>query len=61
MISSELDYKGQIFWDTTKKDGTPRKLLDISRIKKLGWEPKIHLKEGIKDSIASFKEMYNLT
>tara|TARA_B100000212_G_scaffold156437_1_gene117549 strand:+ start:784 stop:1767 length:984 start_codon:yes stop_codon:yes gene_type:complete len=60
MISSEMDYKGKILWDTKKKDGTPRKLLNIYRIKKLGWEPKIPLSEGIKDSIASFKEMYNL-
>ena len=40
LISKITSFKGEIKWDSTKPDGTPRKLLDISRIKKLGWQPK---------------------
>ena len=53
-ICVEQNYKGLIKWDTNKPDGTPRKLLDISKIKKLGWEAKITLDEGIKNTIKSF-------
>ena len=38
---------GEIEWDTSKPDGTPKKLLDVERINKLGWEAKIGLDEGI--------------
>ena len=48
MISREVGYPGQTFWDTSKPNGTPRKLLDVSKIKSLGWEPKISLQEGIE-------------
>ncbi|MDW8003072.1 MAG: NAD-dependent epimerase/dehydratase family protein [Deltaproteobacteria bacterium] len=43
-----VGFKGDIYQDRSKPDGTPRKLLDITRMKKLGWEPKILLEEGIK-------------
>ena len=58
-ISNLVNYKGEIIWDKNKPDGTPRKLLDISKIKDLGWEPKISLNEGIKKSLESFKIEYN--
>ena len=58
-ISNLVNYKGKIIWDTKKPDGTPRKLLSISKIQSLGWEPKISLNEGIKKSIESFKKEYN--
>ncbi|SDR69541.1 GDP-L-fucose synthase family protein [Christiangramia echinicola] len=45
-----VDYKGKVIWNTEKPDGTPRKLLDISLIKNLGWTPKIALHEGIVDT-----------
>ena len=48
LIAEVVEYKGEIKWDLTKKDGTPRKLLDTSRIQKLGWSPKIKLKDGLK-------------
>jgi len=51
LISSEVKFKGKINWDLNKPDGTPRKLLNVERFLKLGWEPKISLKEGIKDTI----------
>lgn len=47
MIAEAVGYEGKIDWDTSKPDGTPRKLLDISRLRGLGWEPKITLQEGI--------------
>jgi GDP-L-fucose synthase len=49
-ISEVVEFKGDIEWDTTKPNGTPRKVLDVSKIKSLGWEPKISLKSGIKST-----------
>ena len=57
-ISSLVKYNGKIIWDKNKPDGTPRKLLNIQKIKDLGWEPKISLKEGIKKTIESFQKKY---
>ena len=54
-ISNLLNYKGKIIWDKSKPDGTPKKLLNIQKIQSLGWEPKISLSEGIKDTIKSYK------
>ena len=51
LISSEVKYKGQINWDKSKPDGTPKKLLNVDRINSLGWQAKISLKEGIKNTI----------
>lgn len=48
MIKEIVGYDNDIVWDTTKPDGTPRKLLDVSKLKSLGWSPRISLKEGIK-------------
>jgi GDP-L-fucose synthase len=48
MVSQIVGYEGEIVWDTSKPDGTPRKLLDVSKIKSLGWEPKIPLEQGIR-------------
>ena len=60
MISQELNYNGKIIWDISKPDGTPRKLLDISRINKLGWVAKTKLKKGIKLAIENYeKELKN--
>ena len=54
-ISHLFNYKGLIVWDKKKPDGTPRKLLNIQKIKDLGWKPKITLEEGIKAAVESFK------
>ena len=48
-------YEGEIIWDKSKPDGTPQKKLDISRIRKLGWEPKIDINTGIKSTINIYK------
>ena len=55
MVASLSGFKGEIFWDTSKPDGTPRKTLDVSRIKALGWNPTITLEDGIASTIAWFK------
>ncbi len=47
-IRSVVGFKGEIRWDTGKPDGTPRKLLDTSRIEALGWRPRIGLDEGLR-------------
>ena len=48
MIKDIVGFQGDITWDIDKPDGTPRKLLDVSKIKSVGWQPKIGLEEGIK-------------
>jgi GDP-L-fucose synthase len=55
LIARETGFTGDINWDTTKPDGTPRKLLDVSRITELGWKPKVTLEEGVTETIKWFK------
>ncbi len=57
-VSNFSDYKGEIIWDLDKPDGTPKKLLNISRIKNIGWEPKINLDEGIIRTIQEYRFKY---
>src|SRR4051794_15735624 len=47
LICDVVGFHGELVWDKTKPDGTPRKLLDVTRIRELGWEPTIALREGI--------------
>ena len=49
LVAEVINYDGPIEWDRSKPDGTLRKLLDVSRLKGLGWEPRISLRDGIKD------------
>jgi GDP-L-fucose synthase len=51
LISELTDFRGEILWDSSKVDGTPRKVLDVTRIRKLGWSPKISLTDGIQSTI----------
>ena len=55
-IKSVVGYPGEIEFDTSKPDGTPRKLLDVSRLKDLGWQAQTSLKEGIEKTYAWFLE-----
>lgn len=48
MVKEIIGFDGELVWDTTKPNGTPRKLMDATKIKSLGWTPKISLKDGIK-------------
>ena len=54
LIKEVVGYKGEINWDISKPDGTPRKLLDVSKIEALGWKTKIELEEGIKQTYEWF-------
>lgn len=58
-IAKSAGFKGEIKWDPSKPDGTPRKLLDISRLKALGWAPKVSFDEGIQETIQYFETNYN--
>jgi GDP-L-fucose synthase len=55
-VANAAGFTGRIEWDASKPDGTPRKVLDISRMKALGWKPTITLDEGIASTIAWYKE-----
>lgn len=56
MVRKTIDYKGKISWDSTKPDGTPRKLLDVSKLNNLGWKPSITLEEGIRKVVRIYTE-----
>jgi GDP-L-fucose synthase len=55
-VSIATGFKGQIEWDSSKPDGTPRKVLDVTRVSNLGWRPTITLDEGIASTIAWYKD-----
>jgi GDP-L-fucose synthase len=56
IIKDVVDYKGNIIWDTTKPNGTPKRLLDSTKLFNLGWKPKVELRQGLKDAYTWFKE-----
>ena len=55
-ISDIVGFPGFTEWDTTKPNGTPRKVLNVEKIKSLGWEPKINLRDGIQSTYEWYKE-----
>merc|ERR1712093_465956 len=55
-IADVVGYKNNIKWNTDKPNGTPRKVLNVDKIKSLGWEPKITLREGIESTYTWYKE-----
>jgi GDP-L-fucose synthase len=55
LVAEEVGYQGEIDWDSTKPDGTPRKLLDVSKVKALGWSAKTSLRDGIKLAVADYR------
>lgn len=55
IVAEEVGYLGATKWDTSKPDGTPRKLLDVSMLNDLGWKAKTSLREGIRLAIADFR------
>ena len=56
LVAELSGFKGELAWDSSKPDGTPRKVLDVSKAKALGWEPKISLRDGIASTIAWYKD-----
>lgn len=56
LVAELAGFKGELAWDTSKPDGTPRKVLDVSKAKALGWAPHISLRDGIASTIAWYKD-----
>ncbi|MBI5766891.1 MAG: GDP-L-fucose synthase [Verrucomicrobia bacterium] len=54
LVASVVGYRGKIAWDASKPDGTPRKLMDVSRLAALGWRAKLALRQGVEQTYASF-------
>ena len=54
LVRRVVGYEGPVEWDTSKPDGTPRKLLDVSRLRALGWAPRIGLEEGLRSTYEWF-------
>ena len=59
MIAEIVGFKGSIRYDASKPDGTPQKLLDVSQLSSLGWESRISLREGIKETYQWYMDRYN--
>ena len=59
LISIIVGYRGEIRWDTSKPNGTPRKVLNVDKIKSLGWSPKIGIRQGIYDTYEWYKQNEN--
>ena len=55
LVAKAVGFQGETEWDISKPDGTPRKLLDVSKIKSFGWEPKIDLAAGLELAVADFR------
>jgi len=58
-IKAVVGYEGELVFDTTKPDGTPRKLLDVSRLTAAGWQAKTSLKQGIEQTYSWFVQNYD--
>ena len=56
LVAELAGFKGELAWDSSKPDGTPRKVLDVSKAKALGWSPQISLSDGIASTIAWYKD-----
>jgi GDP-L-fucose synthase len=59
-VAQVVGFKGELVWDKTKPDGTPRKLLDVSRLAALGWSPKTDFVRGIELAYADFKARFDV-
>jgi GDP-L-fucose synthase len=58
MVAEVVGYAGTTRWDATKPDGTPRKLLDVTKLASAGWKPRIGLREGLESTVAWYREHY---
>jgi GDP-L-fucose synthase len=56
LVAQTVGFEGRITWDTSKPDGTPRKLLDVSRLQALGWHARIPLRDGLAQTYAAYVE-----
>jgi len=60
LVKKIVNYEGELKFDTTKPDGTPRKLMDVSKLHSFGWKHKINLEEGISSVYKEVKDVFNL-
>ena len=60
IVASVVGYVGETKWDTTRPDGTPQKLLDVSRLTALGWTSRIGLREGIESTLSWYRRNVGL-
>ena len=58
LVAARVGFSGTIEWDTTKPDGMPRKVLDVSRLTAAGWQPKVELANGIDSVIAEYRSLF---
>jgi GDP-L-fucose synthase len=58
LIADVVGFEGELVFDASRPDGTPRKLLDSSALRNLGWTPKVALREGIALALEDFKARY---
>ena len=58
LVKKTVEFEGEVVWDKTKPDGTPRKLMDVSRINALGWSAQVELEDGLKIAYQDFLERY---
>jgi GDP-L-fucose synthase len=56
LVAQTVGFEGKLLFDTTKPDGTPQKLLDVSRLNKLGWQAKMPMKDGLQRAFADFQK-----
>ena len=57
-IAEAVGFAGRIQWDTSRPDGMPRKCTDVTRLRQLGFQPRIHLEEGIRRTIAEYRNLH---
>tara|TARA_Y100000991_G_scaffold65664_1_gene49112 strand:- start:5208 stop:6188 length:981 start_codon:yes stop_codon:yes gene_type:complete len=56
LIAKYVEFDGEIIWDTSKPDGTPKKQLDVTRINSIGWYPRISINDGVRETIDMYKK-----
>jgi GDP-L-fucose synthase len=61
LIAEKAGFQGNLIWDKSRPDGMPRKCMDVSRMKDLGYSPVINLEEGIKNTIADYRKLKRKT
>ena len=59
VIAEVVGYTGNIRWDTSKPNGTPRKVMNVDKLLDLGWKPKVDIVEGLNKTYEWFKENYD--
>lgn len=58
LVGKVVGFEGDLIFDTTKPDGTPRKLMDVSRLQKIGWVAQKKLNDGLNTAYADFNKFY---